>query len=259
MAALRARAAGGGSAVELPPPLVPTLLQELAGAARKEDRAEAVVKLAKEESLAALPGLRRAWRTDVAAVRDTAAIVITSLGDTSMVEEFIDCLMARASQEDRAKAAAYALGRLGDMRGIAALVDALAEGWKSTVILEALFTAGIGTITSVVARVMEDPSLSKRRAFVSALEGLSIEAATRALVDALATTIGPTRRASTVPAATERAMALLRLSTCYGTTNEAVATSILAMGLGSTPAEKALMKAAQKVLAPKKEPAAKGK
>ena len=55
-----------------------------------------------------------------------------------MVDGFVDALAARARNPEAAKGAAYGLGLLGDVRGVRALIEALADGWKTSVILAAL-------------------------------------------------------------------------------------------------------------------------
>jgi hypothetical protein len=253
-AALRTRAIRDSwlrNASDGDPKVVPALLQDLVGAGRKERRAEAAQKLAEQDSLAVLPGLRRAWRTDVLFVREAAAEAMTSLGDVSMVEEFMNVLIARARQDELAKFAAYALGGLGDMRGIAVLLDALAEGWKSNLVIEALAGAGQAAVASVIERMLEDPDLSSRRGFVSALESHPAPAVQEALVGALDSLTGGTGSLPNDPEVIEKAAALLRLSASHKSANQDMARRIVAMRLGDSRGEKALLRAAEKVLAPK--------
>jgi HEAT repeats len=232
------------------PDAIAEQLAELATGSNRDRRAEAARKLAAMDSVASLPGLRRAWQADpMPVVRQAAAQALSSLGDVSMVDSFIDVLVARAHRPEDAKAAAYALGSLGDGRGVAALVDALAEGWKSSVILEALRHSGHVTVDAVVARALRDPAVAKRTGFVSALEPhdgahAAIWAALTALVPGEATA--------------EQAGALLRLAASRKPLQQAFATHVLAMGWGDTKAERQVVKAANDVVNPparKKKPA----
>ena len=243
---VRAARDGGrvkGSSSSADPDVMAALIADLQGATRRERRAEAAEELAALDDRAVLPALRRAWRSDGAPlVSQAAARALTSLGDASAFDGFVDALVARDGDPDLAKTAAYALGALGDVRGIPALLGALAEGWKPAVIREALSHAGLAVVSSIVADVLEAPDHAGRRALVSALADQPAPAVRDALLASLAS-LGEG------PEATTRATAILRLAASHEGLKQVVATRILAAPRGDSTADRALARAAQKALA----------
>jgi HEAT repeat protein len=243
---VRAARDGGrvkGSSSSADPDAMAALVADLQGAARRERRAEAAEELAALDDRAVLPALRRAWRGDGAPlVRQAAARALTSLGDASAFDGFVDALVARDADPDLAKTAAYALGALGDVRGIPTLLGALAEGWKPAVTREALAHAGVVVVSSIVADVLEAPDHANRRALVTALIDQPAPAVRVALLAALGS-LGDG------PEATARATAILRLAASHDGLKQEVATRILAAPRADSTADRALARAAQKALA----------
>ncbi len=147
------------------------LTGQLTTAGRGEDRAQAAERLADLEDLRVLPALQQAWRADRSRiVRRASARAMTSLGDTTLVEDWIDLLNHHDRDEELARIAAYALGGLAESHGLSALVDALGTGWRPGVIAEIAPTAGAGFVSMIVDRVMAEPKLSTRPGAVHALE-----------------------------------------------------------------------------------------
>jgi hypothetical protein len=129
-------------------------------------------------------------------------------------------LAARARNPEAARGAAYGLGLLGDVRGVAALLDALAEGWKTSVVLDALRWSGEVVLPALVDRAFAEPALAGRRGFVSALESVPPTAVLDALQDRLAARPAPNGR---------RQVALLRLAAAYKPVAAEIARAILAL------------------------------
>jgi hypothetical protein len=247
--ALWARSSGDANAPRAKagpdPAAVIELHDELTGAASRDRRAAAATKLASLETPSVLPPLRRAWHADPAPnVRHAAARGLASLGDLSMVDVFIDALVDRARRPEDAKVAAYSLGVLADARGVAALVDALADGWKSSVVLEALRDSAQVAVDAVVARALREPAVARRRGFVSALQKRDPKLVGSTLLSAL-------EGLEVGLGTADQAGALLRLAASHQAIHRAVATSILGMAWGETKAERQLVKAALETLTPR--------
>ena len=103
----------------------------LASASTRDVREAAVHALVELGHLGAIPALRQAFLGDASQeVRREAGLALAALGDTEMVDTFVDMLARRGEDDREAKAAAGALGRLGDVRGLRELLAAYAEGYK---------------------------------------------------------------------------------------------------------------------------------
>jgi len=216
------------------------LVEQLGSARSRDRRAEAARELAMAEDRSVLPALRRAYRSDPASgVRIEAAWALATLGDTTMVDAFVDALAARARDPETAKGAAYGLGLLGDVRGVAALLDALADGWKTSVVLEALGRSGEVVLPLLIDRALAEPALAARRGFVSALESQPPTAVLETLSARLAATPSPTGK---------QQVALLRLAAAFPPVAAEVARQIVA--LPAEAADASARRAADAVLHP---------
>jgi len=226
------------------PETLGSLVEQLTTAASRDKRKNAVTTLAMTGDPAVIPLLRRAWRTDpMSIVRDHAARELGGLGDTAMVEPLVTAFVDRAHREDDAKGAAYALGVLGDRRGVDALLDGLADGWKSQVLIEVLPAAGRTTVVAIVDRALREPAIAARRGVISVLESIPW--------DQLHVVLDPKLAALGVDAeAATRGTALLRLAAAHGDLEKAVARRLLAHPFDDTTPGRALAKAARKVLDP---------
>jgi hypothetical protein len=214
------------------------LTAQLATAGRGEDRAEAAEQLAGLEDLRVLPALRLAWRADRSRiVRRASARAMTSLGDTALVEDWIDVLSHHDRDEELAKIAAYALGGLAESHGISALVDALGTGWRPGVIAEIAPTAGAGFGLAIVDRVMDEPKISTRPGTIHALEHWG-DVARPLIFEKLGGLLE-------APIDVRRRRALLRLAECRPGLWRDVAGTILAWGETQAIPNENLMKAAR--------------
>jgi hypothetical protein len=140
------------------------LVRGLRNAASAQDRrraAYALGDLATEDGAAAL---RQAWRTDRSQdVRDAAAISLGRRCDPDTIDTFVQ-ILSRRDDDRAARAAALGLGQAGDVRGVAALVDALAAGWKPTIVADALRHAGRVALPALRAAVAAHAPLARRKA-----------------------------------------------------------------------------------------------
>jgi hypothetical protein len=217
--------------------------EELRTATRAETRERAIERLVEVGLLSALPALRQAWRRDPSEkVRAAAAIALGLLGDLEMVEPFIDALAARAADDTLAKAAARALGQIGDVRGTSALATAVLEGWKPAVTVEALQQSGLAALYSLMELALREPELAKRQSALTVIKALPAAAVESMLVEELAA-----RRAT--PAWAEAATVLLRLAGACEAVQQSIARQLLAEPAGESRAEKLLRKAAHSVVA----------
>ena len=220
---------------------IASLVEQLATARSRDARKDAARELAKLEDQAAIPSLRRAFRADPAAiVRTEAAWTLATLGDIAMVDTFVDALVARHRNPEVAKGAAYGLGLLGDVRGVRALLEALAEGWKTSVILAALGSTGELVVPLLLERVMAEPSLAGRQGFVAALRPLPPPVVQAALAE---------RLHATPPPAGKQQVALLRLAAAHKPTAVVIAGEIVA--LPPDFADATAVRSAHSVLVPK--------
>lgn len=163
-AAVRARRAARMERVQ-------ELAKTLAAAPTQEERIEALKALAELGDLAALPALRRAFHADAArAVREEAAHALAQLGDVEMVETFVRMLASRRENAWQAKIGAYALGYLGDVRGLSELLSAYAEGYQPGIVAEAIRAFGPVALGPLVDLIEARPEIAKRAAALGALK-----------------------------------------------------------------------------------------
>ncbi len=195
--------------------------QMLLDAATKDDRARAAERLADAGDVGAIPLLRLSFAGDIAGdVRDAAGRALGRLGDADSVETFCAALHARDQDTDRAVTAAYALGYLGDVRGIDALVEAYAATWRPDVVAESIAALGPAAIPLLIEVIETQPSLLKRTTARTVIESLPLDALQQALVDRVS------KIASTTDFVT-RASTLLDIARHHEATARAVGAAIL--------------------------------
>jgi hypothetical protein len=113
--------------------------------------------------LGAFSLLRLSFAGDIAAgVRDASGRALGRLGDADSVESFCAALYRRDDDREAARTAAYALGYLGDVRAVDALVAAYEAGWLPDVIAEALGALGGAALPLLVETIEGNPELMKR-------------------------------------------------------------------------------------------------
>jgi hypothetical protein len=144
-------------------PRAPALRDALLNAGHADERAAAATHLAEHADLAALPYLRLAFAGDISqTARDAAGRALGRLGDADSVDTFCAALHARATDHDTARTAAAALGSLGDVRGLDALVTAYRAAWLPDLVSDALTEFGPAAIPALLEAVEEQPTLLKR-------------------------------------------------------------------------------------------------
>lgn len=250
---LRARAADARDAVELQRGFadvvrarrakegrrVDELIQAVLIAPQKEVRIAAVNQLTSLGAVGAIPALRQAFLCDAArGVREEAALALGLLGDVEMADRFVDMLRRRGTNEPEAKLAAYALGNLGDVRGLHELLAAYAEGYQPKIIAEAIRALGPVALDPLLTLIEARPELAQRKAALSVLEQLPERDLTAALVARVQANAGS-------PRFLELSLLHLKLAGVNLDCRRVVAEAILAI-LPPTDAAKALGKAAKK-------------
>jgi HEAT repeat protein len=106
-------------------------------------------------------------------VRREAALALALFVDTEAVPAFVAQLTRWQDGEREAKVAAAALGKIGDVRGLGALIDAYAGGLALGIVAEALAAMGPMATPPLIARIEADPSITSRRGALAALEKLA--------------------------------------------------------------------------------------
>ncbi|KYF97519.1 hypothetical protein BE20_38315 [Sorangium cellulosum] len=235
-AAVRARRAARMERVQ-------ELAKALGAAPTKEERLEALKALAELGDLAALPALRRAFYADAArGVREEAAYALAQLGDVEMVETFARMLASRGEDDREAKIAAYALGYLGDVRGLSELLSAYAEGYKPGIVADAIRALGPVALAPLVDLIEARPEIAKRAAALDALKKMDDTAVAGCLLERIEARRGDADFA-------EKAQLYLKLADVHPHSRREVATEIAAALAGAEGKEaQAAIKAAQKAL-----------
>lgn len=166
---------GVEKAKEAPRQEVKERVKQLLEAGDQELRSLAAERLGALGAFEAIPALRRAYFDDATSrVRRSAALALAMLGDVGMTETFARALLT--GSDDAAKTAAAALGILGDLRGLAALLESYVRGVRAQLIAEALNGFGTTAVEPILDLVTARPALAKRQA----LQGvLSLVPATR--------------------------------------------------------------------------------
>ncbi|AGC49165.1 hypothetical protein MYSTI_07893 [Myxococcus stipitatus DSM 14675] len=109
----------------------------------------------------AWPALRQVFYGDPAyEVRHRAAMALAWLGDAEMLDRYLHHVQTRSDTD--AKAAIYALGVLGDVRGAQALLMAFVDGWKSTLVAESLRALGLALLEPAVRLAETRPEALER-------------------------------------------------------------------------------------------------
>jgi hypothetical protein len=225
-------------------------LTRLRDAPLQDDRLRAIEELRRAGDRHALPALRVAAAGDGArAVRHAAIRALGALGDLESVDGLVRLVSSRGRDDDTAKAAADALGELGDFRGIAPLVAAFVEGWKPTTVADALLAIGAPALGPLVGSLEERPDLVARKVSLEALKRLPPTDLAAALVERLGT-LRPRLAARREEASWPKAAGVyLKLAAVHREAEEAVARALLTdLAEPATKEEKALRRAAEKAL-----------
>lgn len=225
---------------------VQELARVLGSAPTKEERSEALKALSELGDLAALPALRQAFHTNAAYdVREGAAYALAQLGDVEMVETFVRKLASRGEDEREAKIAAYALGYLGDVRGLNELLSAYAAAYKPGIVTDALRAFGAVALAPFVDLLEARPELAKRATALDLLMGMEDTTVVTCLLERVAARRGAPDFAALAPL-------YLKLAEAHPHRRREVATAIAAAlegveGKDAQAARKAVARALSRV------------
>lgn len=178
----------------------------LFNASTKDTRARAAEDLADAGDVGAIPLLRMSFAGDISGdVRDASGRALGRLGDADSVETFCIALGQRDQDHERAKTAAYALGFLGDVRGLDALVTAYRAAWLPNVLAEALGAVGLAAVPALLEIIEAHPEILKRSTASEVFEAIPTDALRVALLDRI-------DALSTLPDFIDKASALVELA-----------------------------------------------
>lgn len=152
---------------------VPDALLQGLNAGNWELRNDALACVIDQGCLAALPHVRRLAATDPSAqVRYRAWYAQAALLDVDAVPLWIAALKNRAANDDAGREALHALAHIGDNRSIAPLLDAFDEGYKPTLVAEALRAFGPAIVPPLLDRVEARPDLLDRKVTLDVCAGM---------------------------------------------------------------------------------------
>jgi hypothetical protein len=153
---------------------VPEAILDELKAGNWETRATALDRVRDQGCLAALPHVRRIAAADPSVqVRYRAWYTQAALLDVDAVPLWIAVLKDRAANDDAGREALHALAHIGDNRSIAPLLDAFEEGYKPTLVAEALRAFGPAIVPPLIDRLEARPDLVERK--VTADIGAGVE------------------------------------------------------------------------------------
>jgi hypothetical protein len=134
-------------------------------AGNRDDRSTALDRIVQSGISSALPHVRRLAAADPSQpVRHRAWYTQAALLDVDAVPLWISALERRVSDDDAAREAIHALSHIGDNRAISPLLDAFIQGFKPTLLAEALQSFGAPILPALLDRVDALPELAERKA-----------------------------------------------------------------------------------------------
>jgi hypothetical protein len=165
------------------PNAVPDDLLEKLNAGTWETRAEALGRIVDRGLLAALPHVRRLAATDPSVqVRYRAWYAQAALLDVDAVPLWIAALKHRAENDDAGREALHALAHIGDNRSIAPLLDAFEDGYKPTLVADAVRAFGPAIVPPLMDRLEARPDLLQRKVTIDVGAGVEPSAVDEILV-----------------------------------------------------------------------------
>jgi hypothetical protein len=152
-----------------------------------EARSEALARVINQGCLAVLPHVRRIAATDPSLqVRYRAWYAQAALLDVDAVPLWNTTLRNRAVNDDAGREALHALAHIGDNRSIAPLLDAFEEGYKPTLVAEALRAFGPAIVPPLIDRLEARPELVERKVTVDVGAGVEWSVVNEMLAQRLA-------------------------------------------------------------------------
>jgi HEAT repeat protein len=174
--AAHARRALSGREAELPAAereRLDATVNTVLNASQKDDRIRALHALGEGGYVEAIPAMRASFFGDISGdVREAAALALAKVGDVESVDAFVRMLRGRAENPSEAKIGAYALGILGDVRGIDELLRAYAEGWQPGILAEAMRQVGAAALEPIVSLLEARPEILERKAALGVVAAL---------------------------------------------------------------------------------------
>jgi hypothetical protein len=166
---------------------VPDLILDGLKAGNWETRGAALTQVVEQGCLAALPHVRRIAATDPSLqVRYRAWYAQAALLDVDAVPLWIAALRNRAANDDAGREALHALAHIGDNRSIAPLLDAFEEGYKPTLVAEALRAFGPAIVPPLLDRLEARPELVERKVTADIGAGVELSVVNEMLAQRLA-------------------------------------------------------------------------
>lgn len=166
---------------------VPDVILDGLKAGNWETRSQALNQVVEKGCLAVLPHVRRIAATDPSfQVRYRAWYAQATLLDVDAVPLWIAALKNRAANDDAGREALHALAHIGDNRAIAPLLDAFEEGYKPTLVAEALRTFGPAIVLPLIDRLEAKPELVERKVTIDVGAGVELSAVNELLAQRLA-------------------------------------------------------------------------
>jgi hypothetical protein len=166
---------------------VPEAILDGLKAGNWETRNEALARVIDQGCLAALPQVRRLAATDPSnQVRYRAWYAQATLLDVDAVPLWISALKNRATDDDAGREALHALSHIGDNRAIAPLLDAFAEGYKPTLLADALRAFGPAIVPPLIDRLEAQPELVDRKVTVDIGAGVESSVVSEILAQRIA-------------------------------------------------------------------------
>ncbi len=166
---------------------VPEAILDGLKAGNWETRAAALTNVVEQGCLAALPHVRRIAATDPSVqARFRAWYAQAALLDVDAVPLWIAALRNRAANDDAGREALHALAHIGDNRSIAPLLDAFEEGYKPTLVAEALHAFGPAIVPPLLDRLEARPELAERKVTADIGAGVDLSVVSELLEQRLA-------------------------------------------------------------------------
>jgi hypothetical protein len=154
-----------------------------------ETRTESLARVVDQGCLAAMPHVRRIAATDPSIkVRYRAWYAQAALLDVDAVPLWIAVLKNRTVDDDAGREALHALAHIGDNRSIAPLLDAFEEGYKPTLVADALHAFGPAIMPPLLDRVEARPELADRKVTVDVGAGVELSVVSELLEQRLSDT-----------------------------------------------------------------------
>jgi len=137
-----------------------THISAIGTASAQADRRKAIEILTKHAAVEAIPAIRTALSDRTTAVRKAAALGLAALGDVQSLGVFLGWISAETF--DDTLLGVQALGTLGDIRAVGALVSCLERGRSTAAARDSLALLGPAALTPLLDLSLSSPKTSRR-------------------------------------------------------------------------------------------------